>query len=927
MSFLERLLPSEGLYCVAQAFPKGGFKHYFCETIDEAEKTIDVLDKQGQTVFLAQATFKTPDSRKQTNVEFLRNFFLDIDCGPGKDYPDQKEAVEALKAFVLETKLPFPAVVVSGNGLYAHWLLEEMLPEQQWKTIAYILRSVTEAYGFKVDPSRTCDSASVLRPVGATHRKDPNNPKAVRLVKDSDPISFNEFTRLLKKAADARSIVTTPLKDPKPLTDINADFYAGLETTSIPSSGRQVAEKCLQIRKIRDARGDVSEPFWYAGLGILVFCEEGSDLCHEWSEGHEAYSETETDKKIEQRLAAAGPSTCAHLASVNPTGCTGCKFSGKIKSPIVLGRPEPKALEVVKDDDIPPEGYRRSEKGLFYNQDERWVQFYDLDLYPIRLAFDESLGYETVTVKHFLPHEGWLEFTMRSSLVHDPKQMMIVMSDAHIKVVGNKEKNAMVAYIESYMQKLQRLRKMSALYCQMGWKERQGQTLFVLGSKVFHPNREPDEASFARNVPTAAQGYTAAGDLETWTKKTELFRAAHMEPYAFTLLAGGFGAPLMKFTGYDGAMISLVGDSGVGKTLMLRMIQSVWGYHNDLMMLRDDTKNALVSRLGVYGNLPLTIDEVTNIDGQDLSDLVYRITQGRDKARLTKNSEEKKTLNTWNTLAVVTTNSSLQEKLTGVKHDAGAELNRVFEYYVPAHPIFQGAVTTDLYWTIDNNFGLAGAVYAQWLVDNADKIRPGLDRIRAMIGEKADVRNEERYWSAIASTAIYGGLVAQSLGLVRFEVAPLVDWAVACIRAMRGEKAEMTGSSIDILGQFIDEYAAHRLIVRHDSKNYAVIDAPRGALALRQEIDTQRLYIARQTFKMWLARRFGSYNRVKNDLLEDKILRNANLRMTLGKGTQFGGSQQPCWEIDLKNPKLGNVALQLVQDAEMLARAPKEVRK
>ena len=111
MNFLSKIIPNEGYVCVAVPYPKGGFKHTFYGTVDEAQEGINTFDKQGKTVFVAQATFETKDSRKQANALYLQNFFLDIDCGPDKDYPSQKAGVEALKAFVDETTLPMPAVV------------------------------------------------------------------------------------------------------------------------------------------------------------------------------------------------------------------------------------------------------------------------------------------------------------------------------------------------------------------------------------------------------------------------------------------------------------------------------------------------------------------------------------------------------------------------------------------------------------------------------------------------------------------------------------------------------------------------------------------------------------------------------------------------------------------------------------------------
>lgn len=928
MSFLSRLLPTEGLYCVCLLTEKG-MRNYWLDSIEQAEDLALNLDKAGNTVFIAQSTFSERGTsfagRKGDLAYAAKAFFLDIDCGPGKPYADQRDGAAALSEFCKSNGFPMPSVVNSGNGLYAHWILANPIRSDQWQTTAKLLKQLVVATAPGLDADGiVADRARILRPIGTHNRKDPNSPKPVKLIYESPAIEFLEFVRILSAAAKKQKLDTAAARPPKAQDDLNAEFQVYDET---PTDAQQVADRCLQIRQFRETRGNLSEPLWYASLGVVLFCTDGEALCHQWSSGHPDYDADDADKKIEHRRSSAGPTTCHYFGEINPQGCIGCKFSSKIKSPIVLGRPDPKPIEVVAEEEVPPAGYRRSEEGLFFEEDGRWVLFYDQDLYPVRLAFDESLGYEVMTIRHKLPHEGWLEFTMRSALIHDHKTLMQTMTDNHVKVIGVKEKQRMAFYIESYAQKLQRQRRMTNLMCQMGWKERNGRSMFVLGQKIFVPNEAPEAAALAKNVPNAATGFRTEGSLEAWVEQTKLFNQKGMEPFAFALLAGGFGAPLMKFTGFDGAMVSMVGDSGTGKTLMLRMIQSVWGYHNDLMMLRDDTKNALVSRLGVYGNLPLTVDEITNIDGMDLSDLVYRVTQGRDKARLTKTAEERKVLNTWNTLAVVTTNSSLAEKLAGAKQDAGAELNRIFEFYCPPHPGFCNDITTGLYWTLDGNYGLAGEKYAQWLVDNMDHIKPGLDKVRAMIDQKSEARAEERYWSAIAATAIYGGLVAQSLGLIKFQVAPLVEWVVDCIRGMRGEKTELTSDSVSILGQFLDEFAAHRLIVKHAAERMVtVIDPPRGSLVYRVEQDTNRVYVARQTFKVWLTKRHGAYNKVKNDLIALKVLRNANVRKVLGSGTMYAGSQQPCWEIDIKNPALGDVGLYLVQDAEMLARAPKEAK-
>jgi len=951
--FLSKILPADGMYCVATLMPRGGFKHVFFTDIQSAQSRLDSLDAAGSTCYIAQATFdpekiKTAQKhnkalpknlsraeykqqrkvvRGQENAKYLKNFFLDIDCGEKWPLKNQKEGVIALKKFISETGLPFPAVVNSGNGLYAHWILSDAVPASQWRTIAFILKQVVTKYSPDIggDASRTSDSASVLRAPGTTNRKPGKPEKKVVILKDTDPILFTDFVDSLRKAAKKKHIDTTVTSAPKPNTDLNSEFFSGLEQKSAPSNAHQIADNCAQLGFMRSTSGDIIEPLWYACIGLLVHCEDGESIVHEWSKGHPQYDIAETDNKMQQwRDAMVGPSTCANIGSINSAGCIGCKNNGKIKSPIVLGRPEPVKKETPIEQCEPPSGFRRTADGLFAEQDGRWIRFYDQDLYPERLAYDESLGYEVMTIKHVLPYEGEMECTIRSSIVNDPKALINILSDNHIKVVGLREKKYMAQYLESYQAKLQRQRRMSMLLCQMGWKKsRSGKPIFVLGRKIFHNDGTVEDASLAKNVPKSADGYRVSGSLDRWALATEVLDKPGMEPFAFALLAGGFGAPLMKFTGFDGAMVSLVGGTGAGKTLMLRWIQSVWGFHNDLMMLRDDTKNALVSRLGVYGNLPLTVDEITNISGIELSDLVYRVTQGRDKARLTKNSEERKLLNAWNTLAVTSSNSSLVDKLSGTKHDASAEINRLFEYPVLENPEFKGQRTTTIYWLLHENYGHAGVAYAKWLVQNIGSIKDSLDKVRERIDQDAEIKGDERFWGAVASTAIYGGLVAKKLGLIRFDVVRVMNWASDTIFNMRGDKNDLAGSSVDILGQFIDEYAASRLLVKGSARGAlkcCIIEEPRGPLVMRYELDAHRLYLSRAVFKTWVSKRFGSYTQIKNDLAGDKVLINPNKRKVLGAGTYYGGAQQVCWEINMKSSRLGRSVSNLVQTAEALGK-------
>jgi len=920
--FLNRALPAQGRYC-AVTVSRGNFRHKFFESLEDAEEYLLEKDAQGHTVYIAQATFREPTRRNADNALALRSFFLDIDCGEDKPYPSQREGAIALKQMVEAAGLPEPIVTSSGRGLYAHWPMNHDIPKSQWVKVAQVLKQVCPAYGLQADPARTSDAASILRPPGSTNRKPGQPPRTVTVLnKDLPQYDLRDFVARLARAANRQQIKTNVASAPKADSDDAWSQFSVYE--EIPSDPHKIADRCAQLAVMRDRQGNIPEPQWYACIGLLRHTVGGEEIIHEWSSGHPDYTEDETDAKISQHeQSGVGPTTCTYFASLQPDNCLGCRYKDKVKSPILLGRPEPEPLPAPTEEEVePPPPFLRTKEGIFLQDGDVQFKVYDLDIYPISISFDESLGYEVTVIRHRLPHDGWHEFTIRSSVVNDSRGLLTALWDNHVHITGKKEKNLMCAYLEGYMQRLQRKRKLGRLMNQMGWKEINGSRAFVLGTKIFNSDGSVDQVALANNIPTAAQAYHCKGELADWVHTTDVFNEEDTEPYAFALLAGAFGAPLMKFTGYEGAMVSLVGQSGIGKTLVTRWAQSVYGKQDELMMLRDDTRNSLVARLGVYGSLPLTIDEITNIDPAELSDLVYRITQGRDKARLTKNAVERASLNHWNTIALVSSNASLLDKLSGHKSDASAEMNRVFEYSLQRCDALDRPTCTAIYRTITENYGHAGEIFVAELVKNTDVHQAKIDQIAAHIEKETGADSNDRFWAAMVAASIYGGSIAQRLGLIQFDVRRVLTWAISQIRQMRDCRSEMTDDPITLLGMFLDDYTGNRLVVEvgRDPRNVsAVLDYPHGkSLVYRLEEDKYRLFISRSKFRDWMGRRYASFSTWRSAMIANGSLINANKRKLLGAGTAYAGTLQPCLEINLKTPALGYVAAALVEETKLL---------
>lgn len=915
---LDKLLASEGLVCAA-ILEKEYFRHRFFDDAHTAHEYLMSMDRQGHTVYLAQATFQTPENRKGGNVQAIKSFWLDIDVGEKWPLKSQQEAAEALKRFITATGLPFPAVTNSGYGLYAHWFLEESLSPAKWRAIASFMKKLVQMLepGLAADSSRTSDASSVLRPLGSHNRKDPENPREVRLLRDADPVPVLAFVQALQKACKKHGVeLVQPKAQVANYDGLNSEF----DMPSEPSDPDQVAHKCAQVADFRDRRGNVPEPFWYGMIGLLRYTTAGNIKVHEWSAGHPDYTPEATDRKIQQHVeAGVGPTTCAKFAELNPGGCEGCPFANKITSPIVLGKPEPAPLPAPaapSGEEIPePPGlFRRSKDGLYVKLDGVYTKFYPYDFFPVQTSKDQSLGYEVITWRHWLPHEGWQDFTMRSALLADARSFFMALMDNHVHVIGQKEQNMMKAYASGYVAELKKHRKMSTLYNQMGWRKVDDGHVFVLGEQVITRDGV-SHAGMANNVPTAAKAFHTAGELQPWVNATKLFAIEGMEPFAFGFLASGFAGPLMKFTGFEGAMVSMLGDSGAGKSMVSKWGLSVYGQHSELVMLKDDTRNGLVSRLGVYNSLPMVVDEMTNIDPNELSDLVYRVTQGRDKVRLSERSKEKDNLNHWQTIAVVTCNApGIIEKLTYAKNDASAEINRVFEYQVDMHPKLTQRLATALYNVFTSNYGHAGVEFIKHVVATQDEHAEKISNLVLRIQEKANCRPEERYWVAVIAATIYGGLLAKRLGLIQFELAPVMAWACEQLEGMRSVKSDQhrSNDAPAILAEFIDAHSNGRLVVDVKGKSNAhrvvvVVKEPRAPLCIRQELgdgDVNSLYIARRVLSDWLGRKGISYTAFKKSLSKQGVLLNDSRRKTLGAGTEFTGAATPCWTINLEHEAL-----------------------
>ncbi len=109
---LSAVQPAEGWYAVV-GISEQSKQQELVESREELDKWVERFLRRKMNVFFGVAKFKSDDGRKKDNVKALKALWLDIDCGPTKDYDTQHEALQALKGFCKTVGLPRPIVVNS----------------------------------------------------------------------------------------------------------------------------------------------------------------------------------------------------------------------------------------------------------------------------------------------------------------------------------------------------------------------------------------------------------------------------------------------------------------------------------------------------------------------------------------------------------------------------------------------------------------------------------------------------------------------------------------------------------------------------------------------------------------------------------------------------------------------------------------------
>jgi len=892
MKFLEHVLGDKGWLWV------GGFKgerdttQKCVETFEEAYQLIDKWKSEQRNIYFGCSRYNT-DRRSQATAEYCKIFYLDVDCGPLKEYKSQGEGAAALRQFCDAVGLPKPTIVSSGNGIHAYWVLENTIHPKDWKPVARSLKALCDKHKFYADPAVTEDEGRILRfPDSLNYKTDP--PKECKLIgKYANPVNFFFFKNVVGE------IQAVPDKQ-------KADALTMALAGNTQSVFKNITT-CNQINFIRENQESVEYPLWRAGLSIAATCADSAEAIHAMSKESSKYSYSDTEDAASK---IKGPYKCETFENLNPKGCDGCPHKGNITSPIQLGDKvlaEPDmACEGGLNEPILPElpwPYVFAKGGGVYSQveEEEPKLIYEHQLYLDKRMIDPVDG-EVAVIKHRLPLDGekGLVISAQDVLAGEEAKKTLARSGV---IGGKKQMTEIINYIIRSFKHLQMTKKAEIMRSQFGWAD--NDTKFILGKQELDGETIRFSPPSSR-VKELIDFVESKGSLEEWKNIAAIYGQRNMHVQAFGFFTG-FGAPLFKFLNYKGGIINLVNNtSGTGKTTSLRMAQSVWGDPNGLVMIPKDTLSTRIHRMGILNNMSVAMDEVTAMKGEQFSDLAFSITQGRGAGRMKASSnEERENFTRWATIAVTTSNASMVDKLRAIKKTPDGELMRFLEFDVPSEKMPKAYAQAMFDDALSENYGLAGPIYMQHVVKNRKEVMEEVRKVQAYIDKKVGFTSRERFWSAMIACNIGGARIAKRLGLVpkEIDIGKVLKWVMENMDAMRSEIKAPSADHAATIGEFINENRTSILVVNNDLDRRSGVEhlpilVPRSSkLCIRIEPDTRKMYIAAKHFKKYCADNQITLRDVLNSLKNDGVYL-SSLNKRIDKGLETTTPAVACYEFD-----------------------------
>lgn len=945
-TFLEALLPAAGHHLAlgvlpmpTEKTPKPAMFMKFHTSLDSLIADAEQEQSRGRDVYVSLAKFRAPQ-RIASNASAIRSIVLDLDVG-AKDnqYDNKKAAVSRLVTVVKEYALPMPTLVDSGGGVHAYWVFDRDLTINEWWPVAKAVKDVAKKAEFLIDRTVTADAARVIRIVGSKNIK-----RGSALVEVRGNHKLHNFEAF-------RDSVYAHTPRPSWLESAKADWMKSSnmgqkqETydNQFISSFRQIMmlakddpdNSCPQIIQCATKQHVTPEPLWRAALSVAWHCNDADKAIHKISDKHPEY---DYDATVAKAMSTLGPYRCETFDDLNPGLCQGCKHWGKMSSPIQLGktiersvgpvRIEEPVQEVVDDleriseplyteiPDYPAPYFRMKGGGIGLSHPAPdgggavTAKLTDIDFWVAAQIRDVSDGNQVkIWLKSYHAMQGTHEFLIPNSL----NNADFFRHLENQGLIFDKKAEGMVRdYVFKSLTHMQNSQRYLDAVDRFGWAP--DTKSFVVGATRLHNDGSTGYAPPSKYTQPLVPAMTTKGKLSEWKAAASLYCKDHLlvMPH-LTLVLAAFGAPLMKFSGREVSVISAFGrQSGTGKSTAQMVGLSAFGDPQTMFIKQNSTQKSVIERLGVMGNLPVGIDELTTMDNFTLQKFLYNISEGCTGNQANQHGGgEKVSYRSWQTMITLSSNKSLSDAVSvGDKDQFASEplLARIMEIAVSQpRGVIDSSDARRAEVQVKTNFGQAGRMFLHYCIQNADQIETDLRELIDQMHLLPGVSSRERFHVAGFACMTYAAHILRKLKLMDPPIESWFRWyseqVTGLVNRMNQNKALTCG---EIIAEYHRFYSRNTLRVKKNMHGEFVIIEPERIMSpimMRYETDTERMFIPAVEFKKFCLERGVNVAEVLQEAAQGTMIRGNGLvsKRFFAGATDFGPATPiRCYEFLLK---------------------------
>lgn len=915
LDFLQRILPSAGVFFVGTRSNNKKFPHSYFPTITDLAEW---LDKQGahDDVYFACASYKQSGdkkTRKLQDVEFAKAFWLDIDIRPDSNsaYGNASEFSAALGTFVKSYSLPLPFVVFTGGGFHLYWPLDRDIPYATWRPIADGLKQACKNVGFKADPKRTSDITSILRPVGSLNHKYPQKPEVVA-VHEAGPYplaAFQHLASLAPKLEETQS--TAPVKNLGKLKD-NMEKERRRLFDIVP-----IHRQCHQLQYFFNG-GHQSEPVWVGCSRLLSECQGGRELWHKYSSLDPRYDFDEAEKKFQEARAFGQGSTCQYFKDIAPDICNGCTYTG--------GRPlfiaEEKAITIDTGGLVLPalnhpyefDAKNRMVKKLQQKESEDTkpplvIHDFPVIVSGINIGERGTTDY-SFTLKTYIRGQ-WKEHTISALEFGSNPTKALATANILPRVPEELHKCIRQEHAKMYMEQAT-----TKIYETFGWKTVDDKPAFLWGNRLYHldDNGEPtyktvtvhgDAVTWAGRLrPGGAAG---GGSAASWREAAQSFMAPGHEWQAIALFSG-FAAPLMHFgSSREGGLVTSLTESlgGAGKTTATQAAASIWGEPEALNCSPADTPKSRFTKIAILGNLPVTFDEMQRDNTDVCLQFMQRFTAGQEGTGLTTEGKIRREPRHWKTILITNANNELAGMIrSGLGSHAMAD--RILEINATRLPTNGKKLRDSIKEAFATNCGYAGEIFIQACLLKLEGIKQAFPiATDHYMGQLKGTK--DRFLAQYLAAMDIAMRIVKGTDLLSFEPDSYIRHILNYIQEDKNEAP--TVSYYDLLGMYVRDNAGSTLVtVKYvPNKKQTIYKELKGQkLKIRYEIDTNEMLIPSQDFNLFLTEHRRSLREFRREMIELHIMKKGDTttRRVVGAGTAHADIKEHCYVLDMSDTNL-----------------------